>query len=68
MHILETSEIGQVSGAGLLGLNLNLGLLDILGVHAGVSVGGNGGRCDSRGRDHGRNNNCHDSGRRGRHC
>lgn len=45
MRILETSEIGQVSGAGLLGLNLNLNLLDILGVHADVDVGGD---CDGR--------------------
>jgi len=40
MRILETTEIDQVSGAGLLGLNLNLGVLDILGIHAGVAVGG----------------------------
>ena len=63
MRILDTTEIGAVSGAGLLGLNLNLGVLDILGIHAGVSVGGS---------DHGRGShgrgNCHDRGRRGRHC
>jgi len=68
MRILETSEVDQVSGAGLLGLNLNLGLLDILGVHAGVSVGGDD-------RDHGRSNdrshnrgNCYGRGRRDRFC
>jgi hypothetical protein len=62
MRILETSEIDQVSGAGLLGLNLNLGVLDILGINAKVSVGDsrNGGH-DDRGRGCG-----HD--RRGRHC
>ncbi|MGN6268434.1 MAG: hypothetical protein ACTHM0_00905 [Sphingomonas sp.] len=62
MRILETNEVGQVSGAGLLGLNLNLGVLDILGIHAGVSVGGN-----DRGRsnDHGRND-CHGRSRRDR--
>jgi hypothetical protein len=62
MRILETNEIDQVSGAGLLGLNLNLNLLDILGVHAKVDVGDDcdGGRrsddrCDRShgGRDHG---------------
>ena len=67
MRILETTEIDQVSGAGLLGLNLNLGVLDILGIHAGVSVGGNDRGRDSRGRDHGRGN-CYGGGRRGRHC
>jgi hypothetical protein len=66
MRILDTKEIGAVSGAGLLGLNLNLGLLDILGVHAGVSVGSDRGR-GSHGRDHGRSN-CYGRGRRGRHC
>lgn len=59
MRILETSEIDQVSGAGLLGLNLNLGILDILGVHAGVSVGGND-------RGHDNRNNCGRNSRRGR--
>jgi len=67
MRILETSEIDQVSGAGLLGLNLNLGVLDILGIHAGVSVGGETRGRGSHGRDHGRGN-CYDRGRRGRHC
>ena len=67
MRILDTKEIGAVSGAGLLGLNLNLGLLDILGIHAGVSVGGNQRGHDSRGRDHGRSD-CSGRGRRGRHC
>lgn len=67
MRILDTKEIGAVSGAGLLGLNLNLGLLDILGVHAGVSVGGSDRGRGSHGRDHGRGN-CYGRGRRGRHC
>lgn len=62
MRILETSEVGQVSGAGLLGLNLNLGVLDILGIHAGVSVGGND---HGRSNDHGRND-CHGRSRRDR--
>jgi len=68
MRILETSEVDQVSGAGLLGLNLNLGLLDILGVHAKVSVGGDDrhhGRSDDRG--HGRGS-CYGRGRRNRFC
>jgi hypothetical protein len=64
MRVLETNEIGQVSGAGLLGLNLGLGLaanvLGILGigVAAGVSVDvdDHGKSCnDDRGHDsHGR--------------
>ncbi|HEU4960439.1 MAG TPA: hypothetical protein VFT56_08530 [Sphingomonas sp.] len=47
MRLLKTNEIDQVSGAGLLGLNLNLNVLDILGVHANVDVGDD---CDGRGR------------------
>lgn len=68
MRILETSEIDQVSGAGLLGLNLNLGILDILGVHAGVSVGGNdrGHSGPSNDRGHDRRDNCGRNSRRGR--
>jgi hypothetical protein len=67
MRVLETSEIGQVSGAGLLGLNLGLGLginvLGILGigVAAGVDVdaGGNGKSCnDDRGHDSHNNHGC----------
>jgi len=62
MRILEANEVDQVSGAGLLGLNLNLGVLDILGISAKVSVGDsrNGGH-DSRGNDCGR-------GRHDRRC
>jgi hypothetical protein len=64
MRILETSEIDQVSGAGLLGLNLNLGLLDILGVHAKVSVGGDD--CRSNDRGHDRRDHCGRNSHRGR--
>jgi hypothetical protein len=68
MRILEANEIDQVSGAGLLGLNLNLGasLLGILGIHADADVevgdsscGGSGGR-----NDHGRSNCGRDNHRR----
>lgn len=65
MRILETSERHQVSGAGLLGLNLNLGVLDILGIHAGVSVGGNDRGHSGRSNDHG-GNNCYGRSRRDR--
>lgn len=62
MRILEANEIDQVSGAGLLGLNLNLGVLDILGISAKVSVGD--ADCDNkRGNDCGNNRDQH-----GRHC
>jgi hypothetical protein len=67
MRILDTTEIGAVSGAGLLGLNLNLGVLDILGIHAGVSVGARDRGRGSHGRDHGRSD-CYVRGRPGRHC
>jgi hypothetical protein len=63
MRILEANEIDQVSGAGLLGLNLNLNLLDILGVHAKVDVGDDcddGRRSDDRcGRGHGQGGRGH---------
>jgi len=69
MRILEANEIDRVSGAGLLGLNLNLGVLDILGIHAAVSVGGSdrGGSGRSNDRGHDSRDNCGPS-RRGRFC
>ncbi|RIA36867.1 hypothetical protein DFR49_4159 [Hephaestia caeni] len=39
MRTLEKSELNQVSGAGLLGLSLNL--LNLVGVKARVDLGGN---------------------------
>jgi hypothetical protein len=60
MRILEANEIDQVSGAGLLGLNLNLGasLLGILGIHADADVEVGGSSCGNSGgrNDHGRSN------------
>ncbi|MGN6277568.1 MAG: hypothetical protein ACTHM8_02445 [Sphingomonas sp.] len=63
MRILETTELDQVSGAGLLGLNPNLGanVLGILGIRADadVDIGGSGrGHSNNHGgrNDHGRSN------------
>ena len=68
MRILEANEIDQVSGAGLLGLNLNLGagLLGILGIHANADVEVGGAACGGSGarNDHGRSNCGRDNHRR----
>jgi hypothetical protein len=59
MRILETTELDQVSGAGLLGLNLNLGanVLGILGIRADADVDVGGSDRGHGGRnDHGRSN------------
>lgn len=66
MRILDNNEVAQVSGGGLLGLNLNL--LDLVGVSARVGLGGERGhgrrdRCDD-----GRGRRGHRHHNRGRHC
>ncbi len=64
MHILDKNDVAQVSGGGLLGLNLNL--LDLIGVSARVGFDRDhdrGGRCHDRGGRRGRHHN-----NRGRHC
>lgn len=56
MRTLQKAEISQVAGGGLLGLDLGVDLLDVLGINAHVGVGNDRhdhGRGDC-GRGHGR--------------